>query len=69
MKTRAEGPRLRNTLGPETDRVILLAFFFGLALLPEQGRSLLAAAYYVLHSVFSLFVISLFGRSWLIMSA
>ncbi len=40
--------------------VVLASFFIGLTVLPEPGRGLLAATYYVLHSVFNLFVISLF---------
>jgi len=39
---------------------ILLAFFIGLTVLPDNLSRLVAAAYYVFHSVFNLFVISLF---------
>ncbi|HNU99910.1 MAG: MFS transporter [Verrucomicrobia bacterium] len=39
---------------------ILVAFFIGLTLLPESPRLLVAAVYYIFHSVFNLFVISLF---------
>jgi ATP:ADP antiporter, AAA family len=40
--------------------LMLVGFCVGLTLLPEHSRSLLASGYYVLHSVFNLFVISLF---------
>jgi ATP:ADP antiporter, AAA family len=40
--------------------VILLGFFVGLTQPPEHIRSLVAAGYYVFHSVFNLLVISLF---------
>lgn len=40
--------------------VILLGFFVGLTRPPEHIRSLVAAGYYVFHSVFNLLVISLF---------
>lgn len=39
---------------------LLAAFFVGLTVLPEPARNLVAAVYYVFHSVFNLFVISLF---------
>jgi ATP:ADP antiporter, AAA family len=40
--------------------LILLGFYAGLTLLPEGMRSLVAGSYYVFHSVFNLFVVSVF---------
>jgi ATP:ADP antiporter, AAA family len=40
--------------------LILLGFYAGLTLLPEGMRSLVAGCYYVFHSVFNLFVVSVF---------
>jgi AAA family ATP:ADP antiporter len=40
--------------------LMLLGFYAGLALLPEGMRSLVAGSYYVFHSVFNLFVVSVF---------
>ena len=40
--------------------LLLLGFSAGLTLLPEANRPTLAAVYYVYHSVFNLFVVSLF---------
>ncbi len=40
--------------------VILVGFYVTLALLPEDGRSVCRSVYYVYHSVFNLFLVSLF---------
>ena len=40
--------------------LILLGFYGGLTWLPEGMRSLVAGSYYVFHSVFNLFVVSIF---------
>jgi ATP:ADP antiporter, AAA family len=39
---------------------ILLLFFLGVVLLPEERRGVVASVYYVFHSVFNLFVVALF---------
>jgi len=45
--------------------LILLAFYSGLTLLPESAGRVLGPVYYVFHSVFNLFVVSLF---WALMA-